>query len=98
MSHAHFLIGWRSRHLRTASYGSGILGGALLLRQLALGSRMAVFEFIEGFYNPRRRHSALGNVSPIVYERRYSSKASARLSTLLYGRGVPPHEPLWYCS
>jgi putative transposase len=28
----------------------------------------AVFEYIEGFYNPRRRHSALGMVSPISYE------------------------------
>jgi putative transposase len=33
-------------------------------------ARMAVFEFLEGFYNPRRRHSALGYLSPINYERR----------------------------
>jgi putative transposase len=33
-------------------------------------ARMAVFEFIEGFYNPRRRHSSLGYLSPINYERR----------------------------
>ena len=33
-------------------------------------ARMAVFDFIEGFYNPRRRHSSLGNLSPINYERR----------------------------
>jgi putative transposase len=31
-------------------------------------ARMAVFEFIEGFYNPRRRHSALGYLSPNAYE------------------------------
>jgi putative transposase len=29
---------------------------------------MAVFAFIEGFYNPTRRHSALGYVSPNEYE------------------------------
>jgi len=32
-------------------------------------ARMAVFDFIEGFYNPRRRHSALGQISPINFER-----------------------------
>ena len=30
---------------------------------------MAVFQLIEGFYNPSRRHSALGYLSPIEYER-----------------------------
>ena len=34
-------------------------------------TRMAVFQFIEGFYNPSRRHSALGYLSPIEYERKY---------------------------
>ena len=28
----------------------------------------AMFEWIEGFYNPRRRHSSLGNLSPADYE------------------------------
>ncbi len=30
-------------------------------------ARMAVFDFIEGFYNPRRRHSTLGYISTINY-------------------------------
>jgi hypothetical protein len=31
-------------------------------------ARLAVFDFIEGWYNPRRRHSALGYESPLRYE------------------------------
>ncbi len=31
-------------------------------------ARTAIFEYIEGFYNIRRRHSALGNLSPREYE------------------------------
>ena len=38
-------------------------------------ARIAVFEFIEGFYNPRRRHSSLGYLSPIDYERRHHAAA-----------------------
>jgi putative transposase len=32
-------------------------------------AKMKVFDFIEGWYNPHRRHSALGHRSPIAYER-----------------------------
>ena len=32
-------------------------------------ARLAVFDFIEGWYNPHRRHSALAYESPINYER-----------------------------
>ena len=38
-------------------------------------ARMAIFEFIEGWYNPHRRHSALDYQSPINYERSQSSVA-----------------------
>jgi putative transposase len=33
-------------------------------------ARMAVFDYIEAFYNPRRRHSGLGYLSPADFERR----------------------------
>jgi putative transposase len=38
-------------------------------------ARMAVFSFIEGWYNPRRRHSALGYLSPVEYEKRVQAGA-----------------------
>ncbi len=31
-------------------------------------ARLSVFEYIEGWYNRRRRHSALGGISPIKFE------------------------------
>jgi len=34
-------------------------------------ARQEVFDFIEGFYNTRRRHSALGYLSPIGFEARF---------------------------
>ena len=37
-------------------------------------ARMAVFEFIEGWYNPHRRHSAIDYLSPINYERNHHSQ------------------------
>ena len=43
-----------------------------------------VFEYIEGFYNPRRRHSTLGMLSPDEYEetaRRPRAHARAEIST-----------------
>jgi putative transposase len=38
-------------------------------------ARNAVFAFIEGFYNRRRRHSSLGYASPIDYEQQYREPA-----------------------
>ncbi|TDC05841.1 hypothetical protein E1267_18165 [Nonomuraea longispora] len=34
----------------------------------------AIFSYIEGFYHPRRRHSANGYLSPAEYERRHELK------------------------
>jgi len=44
-------------------------------------ARIAIFEFIEGWYNPHRRHSALDYLSPINYERSHSKDADYRSPT-----------------
>jgi putative transposase len=44
-------------------------------------ARIAIFEFIEGWYNPHRRHSALDYLSPINYERSHSKDPGYRSPT-----------------
>ena len=40
-------------------------------------ARMAVFGFIEGWYNPRRRHSSLGYESPMSFEENHANRSDA---------------------
>ncbi|MFV8836529.1 IS3 family transposase [Aquisalimonas sp. APHAB1-3] len=37
-------------------------------------ARLEVFRFIEGWYNPHRRHSAIGQMSPVNYERLHAER------------------------
>ena len=52
-------------------------------------ARMAVFEYIEGWYNPHRRHSALDQESPLNYERRHYP--AARKHSPVHGTGATPN-------
>jgi hypothetical protein len=49
---------------------------------------MALFEWIEGWYDPHRRHSGLGRRSPMDYERAYerSVASTSRASAAFGGR------------
>jgi len=40
-------------------------------------ARMAVFDHIEAWYNPHRRHSALGLISPVNFETRFLAAQAA---------------------
>jgi putative transposase len=46
-------------------------------------ARIAVFEFIEGFYNPRRRHSSIGYLSPNDYERHVANPGAHQHAAVL---------------
>ena len=37
-------------------------------------AEMDIFKYIETFYNPVRRHSSLGNISPTKYEQKYNAR------------------------
>jgi putative transposase len=40
-------------------------------------ARLAVFDFIEGWYNPQRRHSSLGYLSPLGFEQAHGARIGA---------------------
>ncbi len=37
----------------------------------------SIFEWIEAWYNPRRRHTSIGYLSPVAYERLYTTTLDA---------------------
>jgi putative transposase len=39
-------------------------------------ARLDLFQYIEGWYNPHRRHSSIGNQSPMAYERVNAAEAA----------------------
>jgi len=41
-------------------------------------ARVALFSYIEGWYNPRRRHSGLGRIAPAEFERRLAIQSTSQ--------------------
>lgn len=62
-------------------------------------ARAAIFEYLEAFYNGRRRHSSLGYLSPVAFERRHAKQRSGRRSCPTHQGGpscrLPPSEESW---
>ncbi len=60
-------------------------------------AKMALFDYIEVFYNQRRRHSTIGYVSPAVFERqaavRQERRAPATSGDAMVYRGIPQPSP-----
>jgi putative transposase len=50
-------------------------------------ARTAIFEYIEGWYNPRRRHSTLGYLSPIEFERQHTELARPAIEDPISANG-----------
>ena len=40
-------------------------------------ANLAIFDYLETFYNPRRRHSALGQIAPATFEVNYRNASTA---------------------
>ena len=40
----------------------------------------AIADYIDGFYNPRRRHSSIGYVSPIEFEMKFMSEKMTKMA------------------
>jgi putative transposase len=51
-------------------------------------AKLAVFEYLEGFYNPRRRHSSIGYRSPLQFEHEFSGEPKPQRMHGAAGRGI----------
>ncbi|QQR43429.1 IS3 family transposase [Myxococcus xanthus] len=54
-------------------------------------ARRALFDFIEMFYNRKRRHSSLGYISPVEYERTAELRRQAAKYPAQRAQSEPSH-------
>ena len=45
-------------------------------------AKQSIFEYVEVFYNRKRRHSTLGYVSPMIFEKRWQQQSEISLSSV----------------
>jgi putative transposase len=55
-------------------------------------ARRALFSWIEGWYNPHRRHSSLGYLSPVSFEQRLRTSARCRGQTARRAAVIKAHQ------
>jgi len=55
-------------------------------------ARLAVFTWIEAWYNPRRRHTAHGRISPLNFEKMHATSYTHHRSL---DTGCPPPACAW---
>ncbi|MDI6809838.1 MAG: IS3 family transposase, partial [Candidatus Eisenbacteria bacterium] len=55
-------------------------------------ARMAIFDFIEGWYNPHRRHSGIEYESPVNYEKRLGSQTTRKNQKNDFHTGSESHD------
>ena len=60
------VVGWTVSDRMKKGLAIRALDMAARLRQLPKAA--AIFQYINGFYNTRRRHSYLGGISPLAFE------------------------------
>ena len=62
------------RLVRDERKTAGAVARDLDLTETTLAAKMELFDYIEVFYNQRRRHSTLGQISPAEFEKRASTR------------------------
>jgi transposase InsO family protein len=69
---AYLLSAWiRAENVARSSENNGRLSPPT-----RAAARLMLFDYIEGFYNTHRRHSSLGNRSPLEFEQSISKHAN----------------------
>jgi hypothetical protein len=51
-------------------------------------AKVDVFDYIERFYNPKRRHSTIGYLSPMEFEKQMKLEPARRLAARLDAMGM----------